>query len=215
MWLEWKIIKNLVFDFGNVLIEWNPAKILAAFVKEEDRKRVEAAIFDSGLWAQTDTGQLTLKSAIQAAQTLLDSSYSATVEAIFTHWYETVDVYHQLQEKIFEWAQLGYGIYILSTTSEIFYAVENAGLLPMTKVLTGKILSYEVGFAKPDKSIYQKLLAQYALQANQCVFIDDLQINLDVAKSLGFETILATSEQQNIIAIEELLKKKGYFHRKK
>ena len=209
------MIKNLVFDFGNVLIEWNPAKILAAFVKEEDRKRVEAAIFDSGLWAQTDTGQLTLKSAIQAAQTLLDGSYSATVEAIFTHWYETVDVYHQLQEKIFEWAQLGYGIYILSTTSEIFYAVENAGLLPMTKVLTGKILSYEVGFAKPDKSIYQKLLTQYALHANQCVFIDDLQINLDAAKSLGFETILATSEQQNIIAIEELLKKKGYFHRKK
>ena len=209
------MIKNLVFDFGNVLIEWNSAKILAAFVKEEDRKRVKAAIFDSGLWAQTDTGQLTLKSAIQAAQTLLDSSYSATVEAIFTHWYETVDVYHQLQEKIFEWAQLGYGIYILSTTSEIFYAVENAGLLPMTKVLTGKILSYEVGCAKPDKSIYQKLLTQYALHANQCVFIDDLQINLDAAKSLGFETILATSEQQNIIAIEELLKKKGYFHRKK
>lgn len=209
------MIKNLVFDFGNVLIEWNPAKILAAFVKEEDRKRVEAAIFDSGLWAQTDTGQLTLEAAIQAAQTLLDSSYSATVEAIFTHWYETVDVYHQLQEKIFEWAQLGYGIYILSTTSEIFYAVENAGLLPMTKVLTGKILSYEVGFAKPDKSIYQKLLTQYALHANQCVFIDDLQINLDAAKSLEFETILATSEQQNIIAIEELLKKKGYFHRKK
>lgn len=209
------MIKNLVFDFGNVLIEWNSAKILAAFVKEEDRKRVKAAIFDSGLWAQTDTGQLTLEAAIQAAQTLLDSSYSATVEAIFTHWYETVDVYHQLQEKIFEWAQLGYGIYILSTTSEIFYAVENAGLLPMTKVLTGKILSYEVGCAKPDKSIYQKLLAQYALQANQCVFIDDLQINLDAAKSLGFETILATSEQQNIIAIEELLKKKGYFHRKK
>lgn len=208
------MIKNLVFDFGNVLIEWNPAKILATFV-EEDRKRIKAAIFDSGFWAQTDTGQLTLEAAIQAAQTLLDSSYSATVEAIFTHWYETVDVYHQLQEKIFEWAQLGYGIYILSTTSEIFYAVENAGLLPMTKVLTGKILFYEVGCAKPDKSIYQKLLGQYALQANQCVFIDDLQINLDAAKSLGFETILATSEQQNIIAIEELLKKKGYFHRKK
>ena len=208
------MIKNLVFDFGNVLIEWNPAKILATFV-EEDRKRIKAAIFDSGFWAQTDTGQLTLEVAIQAAQTLLDSSYSATVEAIFTHWYETVDVYHQLQEKIFEWVQLGYGIYILSTTSEIFYAVENAGLLPMTKVLTGKILFYEVGCAKPDKSIYQKLLGQYALQANQCVFIDDLQINLDAAKSLGFETILATSEQQNIIAIEELLKKKGYFHRKK
>ena len=55
------MIKNLVFDFGNVLIEWNPAKILATFV-EEDRKRIKAAIFDSGFWAQTDTGQLTLES---------------------------------------------------------------------------------------------------------------------------------------------------------
>lgn len=45
------MIKNLVFDFGNVLIEWNPAKILAAFVEDEgDRKCVKDAIFDSGLW---------------------------------------------------------------------------------------------------------------------------------------------------------------------
>ena len=52
------MIKNLVFDFGNVLIEWNPVKILAAFVEDEgDRKCVKAAIFDSGLWAQTDTGE--------------------------------------------------------------------------------------------------------------------------------------------------------------
>lgn len=69
------MIKNLVFDFGNVLIEWNPAKILAAFVEDEgDRKCVKDAIFDSGLWAQTDTGELTLEEAIQAAQTLLDLS---------------------------------------------------------------------------------------------------------------------------------------------
>ena len=156
-----------------------------------------------------------MKQAIRKAQKLLDGSYAPTVEAVFTRWYEVIDSYYQLQEKIFEWVQMGYSIYILSTTSEIFYTVENAGLLPMTKVLTGKILSYEVGCAKPDKSIYQKLLTQYTLQASQCVFIDDLQVNLDTAKSLGFETILATSEQQNIIAIEELLKKKGSFHRKK
>lgn len=210
------MIKNLVFDFGNVLIEWNPAKILAAFVEdEEDRKRVKTAVFGSGIWAQTDIGELSLKQAIRKAQKLLDGSYAPTVEAVFTRWYEVIDSYYQLQEKIFEWVQMGYSIYILSTTSEIFYIVENAGLLPMTKVLTGKILSYEVGCAKPDKSIYQKLLTQYTLQASQCVFIDDLQVNLDTAKSLGFETILATSEQQNIIAIEELLKKKGFFHRKK
>ena len=69
------MIKNLIFDFGNVLIEWNPAKILAAFVEDaEDRKRVKTAVFDSGIWAQTDIGELSLKQAIRKAQKLLDGS---------------------------------------------------------------------------------------------------------------------------------------------
>ena len=50
------MIKNLVFDLGNVLIEWNSEKILTYFETEKVRRQVlRQAIFESGVWHQTDT----------------------------------------------------------------------------------------------------------------------------------------------------------------
>lgn len=126
------MIKNLVFDLGNVLIEWNPDKIFRHFEAGEMRRQsLREAIFDSHLWHQTDWGSLSLSEACKLAQQNLDPSFEAVVEKIFFHWYEAVDVYQNLQEKIEQWSKLGYHIYILSTTCEIFYRIEQTGLLPI------------------------------------------------------------------------------------
>ena len=75
----------------------------------------------------------------------------------------------------------------------------------------GYILSSEVGVVKPEAEIYQKLLKKYGLDPVESVFIDDIQANLDTAAELGFETILSTSETENIRAMETLLAAKGKF----
>ncbi|EFX52320.1 hypothetical protein HMPREF9422_1460, partial [Streptococcus cristatus ATCC 51100] len=71
--------------------------------------------------------------------------------------------------------------------------------------------SSEVGVVKPELEIYQKLLKKYSLDPTESVFIDDIQANLDTAAELGFETILSTSESENIRAMESLLAAKGEF----
>ena len=206
------MIKNLVFDLGNVLIEWNSEKILSYFEPEEGRRQVlRKAIFESGVWHQTDKGELSLKEACNEVQAGLDDSYHSAVKNIFYHWYEVVHVYSDLQEKIELWAKQGYRIYILSTTCEIFYHIEKAGLLPIYPLLSGYILSSEVGVVKPEVEIYHKLLKKYGLDPVESVFIDDIQANLDTAAELGFETILSTSETENIRAMETLLAAKGKF----
>jgi len=207
------MIKNLVFDLGNVLIEWNSEKILTYFETEKVRRQVlRQAIFESGVWHQTDKGELSLKEACEEVLAQLDASYHSVVKNIFYHWYEVVHVYSDLQERIRLWAnQGGYRIYILSTTCEIFYHIEKAGLLPIYPLLSGYILSSEVGVVKPEAEIYQKLLKKYNLNPVESVFIDDIQANLDTAAELGFETILSTSETENISAMEDLLTAKGKF----
>ena len=207
------MIKNLVFDLGNVLIEWNSEKILTYFETEKVRRQVlRQAIFESGVWHQTDKGELSLKEACEEVLAQLDASYHSVVKNIFYHWYEVVHVYSDLQERIRLWAnQGGYRIYILSTTCEIFYHIEKAGLLPIYPLLSGYILSSEVGVVKPEAEIYQKLLKKYNLNPVESVFIDDIQANLDTAAELGFETILSTSETENIRAMETLLAAKGKF----
>ncbi len=206
------MIKNLVFDLGNVLIEWNSEKILTYFEPEKVRQQVlRQAIFESGVWYQMDKGELSLKEACEEVLAQLDASYHSAVKNIFYHWYEVVDVYSGLQERIQLWADQGYRIYILSTTCEIFYHIEKAGLLPIYPLLSGYILSSEVGVVKPEVEIYHKLLKKYGLDPVESVFIDDIQANLDTAAELGFETILSTSETENIRAMETLLAAKGKF----
>ena len=204
------MIKNLVFDLGNVLIEWNSEKILTYFEPEKERRQVlRQAIFESGVWHQTDKGELSLKEACEEVLAQLDVSYHSAVKNILYHWYEVVHVYSGLQERIRLWSDQGYRIYILSTTCEIFYHIEKAGLLPIYPLLSGYILSSEVGVVKPEAEIYQKLLKKYNLNPVESVFIDDIQANLDTAAELGFETILSTSETENISAMEDLLAVKG------
>lgn len=206
------MIKNLVFDLGNVLIEWNSEKILTYFEPEKERRQVlRQAIFESGVWHQTDKGELSLKEACEEVLTQLDASYHSAIKNIFYHWYEVVYVYSDLQERIRLWVAQDYRIYILSTTCEIFYHIEKAGLLPIYPLLSGYILSSEVGVVKPEAEIYQKLLKKYGLNPVESVFIDDIQANLDTAAELGFETILSTSETENIRAMETLLAAKGKF----
>ena len=207
-----EMIKNLVFDLGNVLIEWNSEKILTYFEPENERRQaLKQAIFDSGVWHQTDKGELSLKEACDEVLAQLEDSYHSAVQNILYNWYEVVEVYSGLQEQIGLWADQGYRIYILSTTCEIFYHIEKAGLLPIYPLLSGYILSSEVGVVKPEPEIYQKLLKKYEIDPTESVFIDDIQANLDTAAELGFETILSISESENIRAMEALLAAKGEF----
>ena len=206
------MIKNLVFDLGNVLIEWNSEKILTSFEPEKERRQLlRQVIFESGIWHQTDKGELSLKEACDKVLAKLDDSYHSAVQNIFYNWYEVVEVYSGLQEQIGLWAEQGYRIYILSTTCEIFYHIEKAGLLPIYPLLSGYILSSEVGIVKPEPEIYQKLLKKYEIDPTESVFIDDIQANLDTAAELGFETILAERESDNILAMQDLLQEKGAY----
>ncbi len=75
-------------------------------------------------------------------------------------------------------------IFLLSNTNAIHIgALENAyRILPR---LDGAILSYEVGFLKPDRKIYEIALERAGVRANKSIFIDDLEENVEGAKSVG------------------------------
>ena len=88
-----ELIRNLVFDLGNVLIEWNSEKILTTFEPEKERRQIlRQAIFDSDVWHQTDKGELSLKEACDEVLAQLDDSYHPAVQNIFYNWYEVVEV---------------------------------------------------------------------------------------------------------------------------
>ena len=186
------MIKQIVLDMGNVLIEWNPEKILA-YASEDvaRRQQLEHAIFTSGIWQQIDQGLLTIEASKEQVMAQLDASYQAAVEWVMYHWYEKMDVYLDTQKLAIELAQQGYGIYILSNTSALFHELVQQDYLPVTQVTRGIYLSYQTQLLKPDVAIYRDFCEQFQLNPKECVFIDDIAINIEAAKQIGMAGIVA------------------------
>ena len=94
----------------------------------------------------------------------------------------------------------GYQVLVLSNFSDKV-ARENPDALDFLEYVDGGILSYRDGVIKPDPAIYRLLLDRYSLNPEECVFLDDIQKNLDAAKAFGIHTILFHNVEQ---AKEEL-----------
>ncbi|XBG91786.1 HAD-IA family hydrolase [Enterococcus cecorum] len=90
-----------------------------------------------------------------------------------------------------------------------YYDLAKNDYLPIDEILDGKVLSYEVEMVKPDVAIYQYLLDKYGLEAQNCVFLDDIKGNIEAAQSLGMQGIQVLSENQALADLKVLLSKHG------
>ena len=88
-----------------------------------------------------------------------------------------------------------YPQYLLSNTDPIHipWCLDR---FPLSSLLDGMILSYEIGAYKPDFRIYERGLEKFGLRPEECVFIDDLPANVEAAKACGLEGIVCISPEQ-------------------
>lgn len=186
------MIKNIIFDIGNVLLDFNPEKYLDSLnfhkkVKEELFK----CIFKSKYWGELDRGTLTDDEAIQLF-CKASPKLNKEIKDIMSGWadilvpnYETVNIVKNLKEK-------GYKIFLLSNFHKKAFekvTLEN----DFFNLFDGKVISYETNLLKPEEEIYKKLLTTYNLKPEESIFIDDIKLNIEGAKKLGINGILFES----------------------
>ncbi|MDO4775725.1 MAG: HAD family phosphatase [Aerococcaceae bacterium] len=202
-------IQTIIFDMGNVLLEWNSDKILRSVESDADRQeQLRQAIFDSGIWHAIDAGQYTIEAAEQLACQQLEEDYHAAVHQIMWHWYRYVDVFDDVQNLALPLVSAGYQLYILSNTSSLFYRLVEESFLPIVEYVSGVVLSYEEQQMKPESEIYQTLLERYQLCPEKCLFIDDIAENIATARSLGMQGCIAQDVTAIVTCLEELIEAK-------
>lgn len=193
---------NYVFDFGNVIIEWNSERILKEIVRDiKKREKIRKVIFDSGKWEKMDAGELTAKQLYQETIAHLGAAYESELFEIIYHWYRYVDVHECIIEKIKLLKSQGHSIYILSNTSEIFHQAIKERIPQLLDVLSGYVLSYEVKMMKPSEKIYYELIKKYNLDVTKTYFFDDLFDNIEMAKKIGINAyhVKSTSQLNNFL----------------
>lgn len=179
------MIKNIVFDMGNVLFDFKPSEYIRRLgYTGRDAELLETEVFKTAEWCAMDRG--TLKPA-QVAQILaqhVPAYLQAAVEPLICHWWEgDLMPTPGIGDLIRELKAGGYGIYLLSNASRDIY--EYFHRLPAADCFDGLLVSADWLLAKPQHEIYEKLYARFDLIPAECFFIDDRTDNVEVARLTG------------------------------
>lgn len=198
------MIKNIVFDIGNVLagFVWQDFYRSFGFSDEVFEKLADATV-RSALWNEMDRGKLSddqlLEGFIQN-----DPSIEKEIREVFRNITGIVRRYDYAIPWIRELKGSGYGVYVISNFARKAYE-ECIDALDFLEEIDGGILSYRVKMIKPSPEIYQLLCTRYGLRAEECVFIDDTAVNVEAAIKEGMKGITFHTLEQVKEELEKLL----------
>ncbi len=199
------MIKNLVFDMGNVLIHWKGDMLLDWMGVEnaEDRKLLNEKMFRSSVWPLIDWGTYREEEAEEIFRTVLPERLWGYIHhSLF--WYDMIHPVEGMGDYVREKKKEGYGIYLLSNAPALVH--EYFHLIPGSECFDGIVFSGEVKMVKPMPEIFHLLLDRYGLRAEECLFVDDLPLNVAGAVHEGMKGVVFHGEAAEI---EKYLKSLG------
>lgn len=202
------MIKNLIFDFGNVIINYNQEKIIKQFTRKKDEHDyIIEQIFKAPEWKMLDLGTIKKKEATSIINKRNNYKYKDLTEDFLNNWYKTQTINRDVIELAKKLHEDGYRLYVLSNmhnlTFEFFKDDE------FFKIFDGIVISAYEHARKPDPKIFEILIKRYNLKPQECLFIDDddTEKSYQTANKIG---ILGRKVlPNNVEDIEEMLKENG------
>jgi 2-haloacid dehalogenase len=197
-------ITAVIFDFGNVLIEWNPRYVYNRYFPNdpEGMERFFREVDFMGWNALQDKGR-SFKEGVADISARFPH-YTHLFQAYHDHWKDSIGVaYWGTVEIMKQLKQKGYPLYGLSNWSTETFPHTRAKY-DFFDLLDDMVISGAVGHVKPEPEIYHILLAKVGRPAGECLFIDDSLPNIHQANTMGFVTIHFQSSEKLKMDLENL-----------
>ena len=182
------MIRNIIFDLGNVLLNFKPETFLLRYTKDEQYiQNFISKVIRNKIWFRLDRGTISLENAKEEfiKKYSEDNSFIIT---FFEHWMEMLTPIQENVKVLCDLKANGYNTYILSNFIEETFEIMEIKY-NFFSLFNGKIISGQEKVIKPEIEIYQKLIDKYNLVPEECVFIDDIRSFLSRARKLKMKTI--------------------------
>jgi putative hydrolase of the HAD superfamily len=197
-------LKNVIFDVGGVLVDWNPAGIVERFYPAAvERAAMHEVIFHHADWLALDRGTLTEPELLDRVRKRagrpvpeLDNLFAVVYESLLPKP-DTLSLLAALAER-------DVPLYCLTNMPPVTYELLKQRYDFWT-LFDGVVASGEINLVKPEPAIFEYLLSRYGLAAADTIFIDDMPANIAVAESLGLHGVLFKNAQQCEAELRQVL----------
>ena len=178
------MIKNILFDMGNVLIRFDRNVFLNRLdISEAEKQLLLREVFLSVEWVQMDRGILREETAEPLMCQRLPQHLHDAVHQLASCWDQPMLPMEGMEALVAELREKGYKIYLLSNASLRQYDYWNR--IPGWEHFHGKLISADVQVMKPHPDYYRLALEKFSLKPEECFFIDDVPANIEGALFCG------------------------------
>ncbi len=198
------MIKNIIFDFGGVLLDWNPHYVFDGYFGDSAKAQWFIDNICTPEWnASLDAGKPFSEGVKEL--TGIHPEWEKEIRLYHTDWIRMmggqIDGMYEIVKGL---KDRGYRIYGLTNwADETFELVRNT--YPVLSLMEGIVVSGKEKVIKPSPEIYRILLTRYGLMPEECVFIDDNANNVMAAEALGINGIHMTDRGRLIKDLEKIL----------
>ena len=181
-------MKNIIFDFGNVLMTFNARDVASKFTSSsEEIDFLVNEVVNSPEWGRyglIDTGYLSTEEIINIINDRTNNKYKDLVIDFMHNFYKYRYVQEEVLDIIKELKEKGYRVYLLSNTNELTY---DKVIKDIEYLFDGVVLSYQIHMIKPHEGIYKYLIDKYNINPEESLFVDDREVNIKTANALGIK----------------------------
>lgn len=195
------MIKNYIFDFGWVLVRFDPDYMTGQYIKNaDDRKLAKDVIFDRLYWDRLDDGTITDDEVKEGIRSRLPENLWEGACKAYDNWHYNLPFIDGMVDLVKQIKAAGGKLYILSNISIGFaQAYEQvAEIKELFSLFDGLVFSGPLKIVKPSKEIFEYILNKYDLNADETVFIDDSEKNINGAKAVGIEGYLFDGDAKKL-----------------
>lgn len=184
------MIRNLVFDFGKVLVHFDPEYMVGRFVSDpDDAALLEAVLFDRLYWDRLDAGTISDEETLRLSCERLPERLHSVAEKIYYAWIYNLPEIDGMRELLVGIKEMyGTPLYLLSNIS--LYFASHRDEIPILELFDKCIFSAEVGSVKPSREIFGKLCSECGILPEETLFVDDSPINVEGARDFGLHAYL-------------------------
>lgn len=182
------MIRSIIFDLGNVIINYNQEQIINNFTKQEEEiKYIYDEIFHAPEWELMDLGNITNDEAIEVINKRNEFKYQKLTDNFLHEWYKEQEINRDIVEIAKKLKRNGYKLFVLSNMANLTYEYFKKD--EFFSLCTGIIISAHEHLIKPDEKVFRLLLDKYKLNAEECLFIDDdpSEQNYKTANKIGIQ----------------------------